>query len=130
MNLRGIFPIGVVVLLVTLATLSGCRPVKRDNIIFHRMQSVTLEAPSDRVIEATRQVIAARKLRVLNAKASNLDAEYYVNTALGTRMIILIVATGQQQTKVQFLIGGRRDTTLAALILEEIRNQSGAVQLQ
>lgn len=106
---------------VGVASVSGCLAFQRDNIRFYRLPAHQINAPSEKVIEATRRVIAAKKFGVISAKATELDAEFYVRSALGTRLIIHVVAKGQSQTKVQFLIGGRRDTTIAALLLEEIK---------
>ena len=78
---------------------------------------------------AAQQVIVNRKLNIISAKSTDLDAEFYITSALGTRMIIYMVARDQATTRVVLMLGGRRDEALATLVLNEIEDVAATPKL-
>ena len=123
--------IGVSILILSAAiVLIGCRPVVRDNVRYRRFETRTIEAPSDRAIAAAQQVIVNRKLNIISAKTTDLDAQFNITSALGTRMIIYVVARDQAFTRIVLMLGGRRDEALASIVLNEIEDLASTPKIE
>jgi len=83
--------------------------------------SATLDAPPDRVVEATKMAMNDMKFTVTSAKASSEDGEVVARTATDNKVDVEVKALSAATSKVSIRVGTFGDEDVSTRVLDRIR---------
>lgn len=99
----------------------GCQQYERDEKFTYTITH-TSEFPPASVIAAVDDTIKALQLKVQSRSLTNIDAQFWVKSALGTEYQIVVRGVTTQRTKIDIHMPGWRNREQGGLIMSEIRS--------